>query len=101
MAFKRILIAVDANEIALDAATVGLELAAELGAAVALVHVIESTVGDASWVAEPSIELSASTQGLMAHILTTLHDRAPIPEDIVKFEPAGAAIQSIVRTAHG
>jgi len=63
--------------------------------------VIESTVADAAWVAEPSIELSASSQGLMAHILARLKGRATIPQDVVKFEPVGAAVQSIVRAAHG
>jgi nucleotide-binding universal stress UspA family protein len=99
MAFKRILIAVDTSEIALHAMRVGLELASELGAAVAVVHVIEPTAADASGLATQLIELNAANQGVVSEILSGLKGQAPIPEAMVKFEPMGAPVEAIVQVA--
>src|SRR5277367_3424825 len=99
MTFRRILIAVDASEIAIHAMCVGLELAAELAAAVAIVHVIEPTAADASGFATQPIELNAANQGVVSGILAGLRGQAPIPKEMVKFEPLGAPVDAIVQVA--
>ncbi len=99
MAFKRVLIAIDTSEVAIQATRVGLELAAALGAEIAFVHVITPVLSDGAWIAVASPELSERPDDAIVRVLASLRGRAPIPAKTVKFAPVGAPVESITQAA--
>jgi universal stress protein A len=99
MAFTRILIAVDTSEIGIHATLVGLELAAALGAQVALIHVITPTVSDGALISAPSAELTDPQEDEISRVLASLQGRAPIPAETARYVPVGEPVESIAKAA--
>jgi len=99
MAFKRILIAVDASEIGVHATLVGLDLASALGAAIAFIHVIAPAMSDGAWFAVASPELTEQPDDEILQVLARLRGRAPIPSETVRFVPVGDPVESIRKAA--
>jgi nucleotide-binding universal stress UspA family protein len=99
MSFRRILIAIDVDEIGVHATLVGLELAAALGAELALIHVAGPSVSDGAWIAVAAPELVMTPGYEISQVLASLKGRAPIPADAARFEPVGDPAECVVQTA--
>src|ERR1035437_3637177 len=99
MPFKRILIAVDGSAISTHAAGVGLELAASIGAGVALIYVIEPAVSDSSELGIPAGERMLSDEDEIAQVLAGLRGGPPVPAGAVKFIRVGTPVAAVTQAA--
>jgi nucleotide-binding universal stress UspA family protein len=101
MSFKRILIAVDTSDIGVHATGVGLDLAAALGAEIALIHVIAPSVADQSWFPVASYELTQNPGDEISEVLAGLKGRVSMPAETVRFVPVGDPVMAIAEAARG
>lgn len=95
--FKRILVAVDETPLSAHAAGVAAELAAALGAEVALLHVVTSSEGLAPDVPVPAGELVAAAERDAQRLLADLGRR--FRTEPLRFVPFGRPVHEIVAAA--
>jgi nucleotide-binding universal stress UspA family protein len=99
MLFKRILITVDGSAISTHAAGVGLELAATIGAEVALVHVIGPAISDSSDIGIPAGEMMLSDEDEIAQVFAGLRGGPPVPAGATKLIRVGPPVAAITHAA--
>jgi nucleotide-binding universal stress UspA family protein len=99
MAFRKILIAVGNEPIAARAADVGVELARTLGAEMAFVHVIESSLGYPADTGVPPNELLALAKEDARNLLRDFRQRLPPQLTALEFLPSGGPATEIVKAA--
>lgn len=99
MAFKKILIAVDVDPIAVRAAEVGIELAGSLQAEVAFVHTIDPMLTYAPDAGVPANELDLIVRRDGQRLMDDIHSRLPAGTKSFDFIVKGAADEEIVKAA--
>lgn len=99
MPFKKVLIAVDSDPVAVHAAEVGVDLAKVVGAQVALISVIDRSAAEAAAPEVPRDELLAEAREHAASVLTDLVPRLAPGGAAESFSPEGHPGEEIVATA--
>lgn len=99
MAIRRILIAVDSAPIAAHAADVGAELAQALGAEVALINVVESSLGYPADTGVPPDELIALAKQQANKLIGDFRRRLSPQLAVLEFIPVGSPSLEIVNAA--
>ena len=97
MTFRRILIAVDSEPIAVRAVDAGAELTNALGAEIALVNVVEIYPGDTGSV--PPSELLALAKQDAKKLIGDLRRHLSSQSVVMEFTPVGSPATEIVRAA--
>ncbi len=97
MPFKKVLIAVDSDAVAVHAAEVGVELAKAVGGQVALISVIDRSAVEAAAPEFPREELLAEVREHAAQVLADLGPR--LAPDGETFSPEGHPGEEIVGAA--
>lgn len=98
MAFEKILFAVDREPVAAHAAKVGADIARTLGADVALIHVVDTTIdiGPEAWT---NTELLGVAELQGGNLLADYRQKLALPEQAVAFVVAGSPPDEIVKAA--
>lgn len=97
--FRRILIAFDSGQSSRQAVDAGIELASELGAEIALVHVSAPPVGYLSEAAINMQSVFEEEERRARDILAEIHARLPGDLQVVDYLTAGDPAEEIVKTA--
>ena len=97
MSFQKILIAVDGEPLATDAAELGIELASSLGAEVAFVHAIEPGLSQAPGITPADLIAEAEREG--RRLIAGFRQLRPQPHAPLEFIHVGKPASEIVRTA--
>lgn len=99
MTFRRILIAVDSEPVAVHAANVGAELARAIGAEMALVNVVDSSLAYPADTGVPPNELIALAQQEAKKLVSDFRRRLPPQSTALEFILAGGPATEIVNAA--
>jgi nucleotide-binding universal stress UspA family protein len=99
MAFRKILIAVGNEPVAARAADVGAELARTLGAEMAFVHVVDSSLGYPADTGVPPDELLALAKQEGKKLVRHFRQRLSPQSAALEFLPVGGPATEIVKTA--
>lgn len=99
MRFRKVLIAVDDDPIAAQAAEVGMDLARTLNAEVALIHVIDPSLifAPEAGIAADELALRAEQDG--ARLMADFRARLPAATHVLQFIPQGLPGSEIVKAA--
>lgn len=99
MTFKRMLFAVDREPVAAQAAEVGVDLARKLGAEVALIHVIDTTVGigTEAWTSTTELLGVAELQG--SNLVADYRQQLALDESALASVVLGSPADEIVKAA--
>jgi nucleotide-binding universal stress UspA family protein len=102
MSFKRILIAVDESAFAAHTSDVGIELAKDLKAEMAFIHVVDPSVARASPEIEvPADKLIAMTEQEGKNLLLAVRERADASPPALEFLEIGNPAAKIIEGAKG
>lgn len=98
MAFRKILFAVDCEPVATHAAEVGVEIARTLGAEIALIHVVDTTidVGAEAWT---NTELLGVAELQGRNLLADYRQKLALPGSALAIVAAGSPADEIVKAA--
>lgn len=100
MSFRKVLVAVDESTFAAHAADVGFDLARSLGAAVAIIHVVDpAVVAYAPEGGIPANDLIALAQQDGKRLLNAFSQRAALQPPPLEFIPVGKSATEIVKAA--
>jgi len=99
MGFRRILIAVDSEPIAARAADTGIELAKALGAEVALIHVVDTSVALGGDTGIPPNVLIAEAEREGKKLVAGFRERLSLPASTLQFVQSGSPPGEIVKAA--
>jgi len=97
--FKKVLIAVDSGPVAVRAAETGVDLAQALGAEVAFIHVVDSSLTYPGDTGVPPHELIAAAKLDAKRLLTTIGQRLSPQSSALEFIEVGGAWEEIVKAA--
>ena len=100
MKFTKLLIAVDASDIALHAARIGVELARSLKAELALVHVVDPTLVAGAETGLPTDELVSMLEDEAPSMLAKVRTQAGIESTPVEFIRRGKPATEIAALAN-
>ncbi len=99
MSFRKILVAVESEPVAAHAADVGAELARALGAEMAFVHVVDSSLGYPADIGVPPNELTALAKQEAKKLVNDFRQRLPPQSAALEFIPVGGPATEIVKAA--
>lgn len=99
MAFKKILIAIDSEPVAAHAADLAAELARRLGAEMAFIHVVNSSLGYPADTGVAPSELIALAKQDAKKLVSDFRQRLPPPSAALEFVPVGGPATEIVKAA--
>ncbi len=99
MSFQRILIAVDDSQFAAEAATVGIELAKSLGAAVGFVNVIDLSGGNSPTWGFPEDEKAEMSEQAGRRLVTSFRNRTATRSNSREWVEAGTPASKIIEVA--
>ena len=99
MGFRRIFIAVDSEPIAARAADTGIELAKALGAEVALIHVVDTSVALGGDTGIPPNVLIAEAEREGKKLVAGFRERLSLPASTLQFVQSGSPPGEIVKAA--
>jgi nucleotide-binding universal stress UspA family protein len=99
MSFRKILIAVDSEPVAARAADIGVELARALGAEVALIHVIDTSLVLGGDTGIPPNELIARAEQEGQRLVAGFRQRLSLPTTALEFVLSGSPASEIVKAA--
>jgi nucleotide-binding universal stress UspA family protein len=97
--FKRIAIAVDPREATATAVEQGAELASQLGAAVALIHVVDPSLGTVPEAGVPPADLLADFEESGEDYLASVRQRLPADLEVEPFLREGKPVDEILAVA--
>jgi nucleotide-binding universal stress UspA family protein len=97
--FRKILIAVDNEPVAVRAADIGAELARALGAEMAFVHVVNSSLGYPADTGVPPNELLALAKQEAKKLVSDFRQHLPPQSAVLEFIPVGGTATEIVKAA--
>lgn len=99
MAFRKILIAVDSEPVAAHAADVAAELARAVGAEMAFVHVVDSSLGYPADTGVPPAELIALAKQEAKKLVSDFRQRVSPQSAALEFIQVGGPATEIVKAA--
>jgi len=99
MGFKKVLIAIDSEPVALRAAETGVNLAHALGAEVALINVVDSALAYPGDTGPPASELIAAAKLNAKRLVTTIRQRVSPQSSVLEFIQVGTPSEEIVKVA--
>ena len=99
MSFRKILVAVESEPVAAHAADVGAELARALGAEMAFVHVVDSSLGYPTDIGVPPNELIALAKQEAKKLVNDFRQRLSPQSAALEFIPVGGPATEIVNAA--
>jgi len=99
MSFKKVLIAIDGEPVAVRAAETGVDLAQALGAEVAFVHVVDASLAYSGDTGPPASELIAAAKLDAKRLVTALRQRLSPHSSVLEFIQVGTPSEEIVKAA--
>jgi nucleotide-binding universal stress UspA family protein len=99
MGFKKVLIAIDSEPVAVRAAETGVNLAQALGAEVAFINVVDSALAYPGDTGPPASELIAAAKLNAKRLVTTIRQRVSPQSSVLEFIQVGAPSEEIVKVA--
>ncbi|MGH9739090.1 MAG: universal stress protein [Candidatus Acidiferrales bacterium] len=99
MSFRKILIAVDDSPFAAHAASIGIELAKSLGAAVGFVHVFDPSVGPGTTWGVPADRLAEMSENAAIQLLVSFREQVHSGVEVRDFAEPGKPASKIVDVA--
>jgi len=99
VSFKKVLIAIDNEQVAVRAAETGVSLAQALGAEVAFIHVVDASLAYPSDTGPPASELIAVAELDAKRLLTAIRQRLSPQSPVLEFIPVGRPSEEIVKVA--
>jgi nucleotide-binding universal stress UspA family protein len=99
MSFKKVLIAVDSDPVSVCAAETGVDLAQALGADVAFIHVVDSSLAYPGDTGVPPHEMIASAKLDSKRLVTTIRQHLSPQSSAVEFIEVGRPWEEIVKAA--
>jgi len=99
MGFKKVLIAIDSEPVAVRAAETGVNLAQALGAEVAFINVVDSALAYPGDTGPPASELIAAAELNAKRLVTTIRQRVSPQSSVLEFIQVGTPSEEIVKVA--
>jgi nucleotide-binding universal stress UspA family protein len=99
MSFKKVLIAIDGEPIAVRAAETGVDLAQALGAEVAFVHVVDASLAYSGDTGPPASELIAAAKLDAKRLVAAIRQRLSPQSSALEFIQVGTPSEEIVKAA--
>lgn len=99
VSFRRVLIAVDSEPVAVRAAETGVDLAQSLGAEVAFINVVDSALAYPGDTGTPASELIAAAKLEAKELVSALRQRLLPQSAAIDFIQVGAPSEEIVKAA--
>jgi nucleotide-binding universal stress UspA family protein len=99
VSFKKILVAIDSEPVAVRAAETGVNLAQALGAEVAFIYVVDASIAYAGDTGPPASELIAAAKLDAQRLVTAVRQRLSPQSSVVEFIPVGTPSEEIVKAA--
>jgi nucleotide-binding universal stress UspA family protein len=99
MSFKKVLIAIDGEPVAVRAAETGVDLAQALGAEVAFVHVVDASLAYSGDTGTPASELIATAKLDAKRLVTAMRQRLSPQASVLEFIEVGTPSEEIVKAA--
>lgn len=99
MSFKKVLIAIDGEPVAVHAAETGVDLALALGAEVALVHVIDASLLNPDDIGLSPNELISAAKLDAKRLVAAIRQRLPPQSPVLEFFQVGTPSNEIVKAA--
>ena len=99
MGFKKVLIAIDSEPVAVRAAETGVGLAQALGAEAAFIYVVDASLAYAADTGPPASELIAAAKLEAQRLVTAVRQRLSPQSSVVEFIPVGTPSEEIVKAA--
>ena len=99
MSFRKVLVAVDREPVAVRAAEIGVDLAQALGAEVAFITVVDSALAYPGDTGTPASELIAAAKLDANRLVTSLRQRLLPHSSAIDFIQVGAPSEEIVKVA--
>jgi nucleotide-binding universal stress UspA family protein len=99
VSFKKILVAIDSEPVAVRAAETGVNLAQALGAEVAFIYVVDASLAYAGDTGPPASELIAAAKLDAQRLVTAVRQRLSPQSSVVEFIPVGTPSEEIVKAA--
>jgi nucleotide-binding universal stress UspA family protein len=99
MSFKKVLIAIDSEPVAVRAAETGVELAQSLGAVVAFIHVVDASLAYPSDTGPSPSELIAAAKLDAKRMVTAIRQRLSPQSSVLEFIQVGRPSEEIVKAA--
>jgi nucleotide-binding universal stress UspA family protein len=100
MGFKKVLIAIDSEPVAVRAAETGVNLAQALGAEVAFINVVDSALAYPGDTGPPASELIAAAKLNAKRLVTTIRQRVSPQSSVLEFIQVGTPSEEIVKVAN-
>lgn len=101
MSFKKVLIAVDSEPVTARAAETGVDLAQALGAEVAFIHVVDSSLAYPGDTGTPPHETIASAKLGAKKLISAIRQHLPPQSSALEFIEVGRPAEEIVKGAKG
>jgi nucleotide-binding universal stress UspA family protein len=99
MSFKKVLIAIDGEPVAVRAAETGVDLAQALGAEVAFVHVVDASLAYSGDTGPPASELIAAAKLDAKQLVAAVRQRLSPQSSVLEFIQVGTPSEEIVKAA--
>jgi nucleotide-binding universal stress UspA family protein len=99
MSFKRVLIAIDSEPVAVGAAETGVDLAISLGAEVAFIHVMDVSMLYAADTGPSPNELACAAKLDAKRLVAGIRQRFPLQSSVLEFFHVGRPADEIVKAA--
>ena len=99
MGFKKVLIAIDSEPVAVRAAETGVDLAQALGGEVAFIYVVDASLAYAGDTGPPASELIAAAKLDAQRLVATVRQRLSPQSSVQEFIPVGTPSEEIVKAA--
>jgi universal stress protein A len=99
VSFRKVLIAVDSEPVTVRAVETGVDLAQALGAEVAFIHVVDSSLAYPGDTGTPPHEMIASAKLDAKKLITTIRQRLPPQSPAIEFIEVGRPSEEIVKGA--